>query len=51
MKSNQKQQAFCKTCCKLIKAVCIHKTTANSTKFNNTKNWSVTENWRVTVDG
>ena len=44
MKLTQKQQKFCKTSCKLIKTFCIHKITANSLKFNNTKNFRVTVN-------
>ena len=37
IKSIQKQQTVCKTCCKVIKTFCIHKVRANSPKFNNTK--------------
>ena len=43
-KGLKKQQTFCKTCCKFIETFCIHKITANSPKFNSTKNWRVTVN-------
>ena len=42
-KSAQKQQTFCKTCCKLIKTR-IYKIAVNSAKFCNPKNWVVSVN-------
>ena len=41
IKSTQKQETFCKTCCKFIKTFRIHKIRANFPKINNTKNWRV----------
>ena len=44
IKSTQKQETFCETCCKLANTFCIHKIMANSPSLNNTKNWKLTVN-------
>ena len=54
IKSTQKQQTFCKTCCKLIKTLCNIKlglTLQSLTKLKIGELLLTAKNWRVSVNG